>query len=343
MLLFFSLLNALTAQGFSMKAFVTGGNGFVGSFLVEKLLEKGYTVKCLVRKTSNLRWLADLDIECFYGSLSDKNSLRRGIEDCDHIFHVAGVTKARTEAEYFAGNFEGTRNLTDVCVESTGQIERFVNISSQAAVGPSPTMMPIDESHPPNPLTYYGKSKLAAEQYVMQFAETMKITNLRPPAVYGPRETDILEFFRTVRTGIIPQLGGVDKYLSLIHVRDLVRGILMATENPAGAGKTYFLTSVKPYSWKEISQIALKVFGKKGIRIPVPLMVIRGIAVVSEGIAAMTKKPALVNQQKIIEMKQDFWTCSPDKAKRELGFESEIGLEDGIRETITWYKNHRWL
>lgn len=326
-----------------MKAFVTGGNGFVGSFLVEKLLEKGYTVKCLVRKTSNLRWLADLDIECFYGSLSDKNSLNRGIEDCDYIFHVAGVTKARTEAEYFAGNFEGTRNLADVCLENTGQIKRFVNISSQAAVGPSPTMMPIDESHTPNPLTYYGKSKLAGEQYVMQFTEKMKITNLRPPAVYGPRETDILEFFRTVKTGVIPQLGGVDKYLSLIHVKDLVRGIHMAAENPVATGKTYFLTSAEPYSWKEISRIALKIFGKKGFRIPVPLVVIKGVAVVSEGIAAMTKKPALINQQKIIEMKQDFWTCSPDKARKELGFESEIGLEEGIRETIIWYKNQRWL
>jgi len=326
-----------------MKVFVTGATGFVGSFLVEKLLEKGYQVRCLVRKTSNLRWLADLEIECFYGSLKDKNSLRRGIEECSYVYHVAGVTKARTEAEYFEGNFEGTKNLTDVCLEKAGQIKRFVNISSQAAVGPSPTLIPIDETHPPNPLTYYGKSKLAGEAYVMQFTGNLKINNLRPPAVYGPRETDILEFFRTVKSGIIPQLGGVDKYLSLIHVRDLVRGILMAAESPDTEGETYFLTSPKPYSWKEVSETALRIFGKKGFRIPVPLLAIRGVAAVSEGISMITKKPALVNRQKIIEMKQDFWTCSPDKARKTLGFEAEISLEDGIRETLTWYKNHKWL
>jgi len=343
MLLFFSLLNGSKRAGIHMQVFVTGGTGFVGSFLIETLLEKGYKVRCLVRKTSNLQWIADLDVECFHGSLNDKNSLKKGIEDCEYIYHVAGVTKARTEAEYFEGNYEATKNLIDVCLENNGQISRFVNISSQAAVGPSPTMIPIDEEHPPNPLTYYGKSKLAGEQYAMQFTDQLNLTNLRPPAVYGPRETDILEFFRTVKTGIIPQLGGVDKYLSLIHVRDLARGILMAAESPKAVGQTYFLTSTKPYSWKEISEITLKILGKKGIRIPVPLILIRGVAAVSEGIAAFTRKPALVNHQKVIEMRQDFWTCSPEKARKELGFESEIPLDEGIRETLNWYKDHRWL
>jgi nucleoside-diphosphate-sugar epimerase len=326
-----------------MKIFVTGGTGFVGSFLVEKLVEKGHRVRCLVRKTSNLRWLADLDVECFHGSLKDKNSLKRGIEGCSHIYHVAGVTKARTEAEYFEGNFDGTKNLVDICVESNDQVQRFINISSQAAIGPSPTLIPIDETHAPDPLTYYGKSKLAAEQYVLQFTNKLNITNLRPPAVYGPRDTDILEFFRTVRTGIIPQLGGVDKYLSLIHVRDLVRGILIAGQSEKAVGETYFLTSPKPYSWKEVSETTLRILGKKGIRVPVPLLAIKGVAAVSEAVSALTKKPALVNNQKVIEMEQDFWTCSPDKARRELNFEAEIPLEDGVRETLTWYKNHKWL
>ncbi len=131
--------------------------------------------------------------------------------------------------------------------------------------------------------------------------------------------------------------------MSLIHVRDLVRGILIAAENSAAEGKTYFLTSSKPYSWREISEITLRTLGKKGIRIPVPIIVIKGVASISEAVSRVTGKPALVNHQKIIEMKQDFWTCSPDKARKELGFESEITLEDGIRETLNWYKDHRWL
>jgi len=342
MLLFFRLLNRARCR-YVMNVFMTGATGFVGSFLAESLLKKGHKIKCLVRKESNLRWIADLNVECYYGSLFDQNSLQRGIEDCELIFHVAGATKARTEADYFKANYEGTENLVITCLKNKEAIKRFINISTQAAVGPSPTIIPIDESHEPNPLTYYGKSKLAAEQYVMQYVDALPITNIRPPAVYGPRDTDVLEFFRTVKMGLIPQLGGVDKYLSLIHVRDLVRGIIIAAEAPNAVGKTYFITSPKPYSWEEIATITLKVLDKKGYRISVPLGLMKGIAAVSESIAKISRRQALVNKQKIIEMEQNFWTCSPDRAHKELGFLAEIEPEAGIKETITWYKENKWM
>lgn len=326
-----------------MKVFITGATGFVGSFLAESLVQAKHEVRCLVRKESNLRWIADLDVECFYGSLSDKESLIRGIKDCDVVYHVAGVTKARTEEEYLKNNFEGTKNLLDAALKYRKKISRFLYVGSQTAIGPSPTIIPIDETHPPNPLTFYGKSKLAGENYVRDHIPKIPITIVRPPAVYGPRDTDILEFFRTVKMGIIPQLGGKEKYLSLIHVKDLVRGILIAAESDKAIGETFFITSPEPYAWGEISRISLKVLQKKGIRLPIPLSLMKAIAVVSEGISSMTKKPALINNQKVIEMKPDFWTSSPDKAKRVLGFEAEINLENGIRETLIWYKEHKWL
>jgi nucleoside-diphosphate-sugar epimerase len=326
-----------------MKVFMTGATGFVGSFLTESLIQAKNEVRCLVRKESNLRWIADLDVDCYYGSLFDLDSLIRGMDGCDAVYHVAGVTKARTEDEYFRGNYEGTKNVIDAAMKHKKKITRFVHVSSQAAVGPSPTIIPIDESHPANPLTYYGKSKWAAEEYVCSLLGKIPITIVRPPAVYGPRETDILEFFRTVKFGLIPQLGGTDKYLSLIHVKDLVRGIIMAGEHEKSIGNTYFITSPEPYSWEEISRITLNILQKRGFRVPVPIPVIKTVAAISEGLATLTKKPALVNKQKIIEMEQDFWTCSPKKANEELGFEAEIGLENGIRETLIWYKEQKWL
>lgn len=326
-----------------MKVFITGATGFVGSFLAESLVEAQHEVRCLVRKTSSLRWIADLDIDCFYGSLFDKKSLVRGMEDCDIVYHVAGVTKARTKEEYFRANYEGTKNIVDAALEHKKKITKLIYVSSQTAVGPSPTLIPIDESHPPNPITDYGRSKLAAEEYVKSVMKHLPMTIVRPPAVYGPRDTDILEFFRTVKLGIIPKLGGAEKYLSLIHVRDLVRGILLAAQNDKTNGETYFLTSPEPYAWDEVSRITLKVLQKRGINLPVPIALMKGIAFLSEALSALTKKPALVNKQKVIDMEQNFWTCSPNKAKNDLGFEAEIKLENGIRETLIWYKEQKWL
>ncbi len=276
-----------------MKVFITGATGFIGSFLAEALIQAGHQVTCLVRKQSNLRWIADLDIECFYGSLIDKNSLIRGLEGADMVYHLAGVTKARTKDEYFQGNFEGTKNLIDAAVKHKKTIKRFVLVSSQTAVGPSPTLIPIDENHPANPLTDYGKSKWAAEEYAIAMMDKINLTILRPPAVYGPRDTDILEFFRTVKFGIIPKLGGADKYLSLIHVKDLVRGIMMAAENEKSIGKVYFLTSPEPYAWDEISKITLKILQKKGINVPIPVGLMKGIAYFSEGLSSLQKNQPL--------------------------------------------------
>ena len=326
-----------------MKVFMTGATGFVGSFLAETLCQANHEVRCLVRKESNLRWIADLDVECYYGSLFDLDSLVRGMEGCDCVYHAAGVTKARTKEEYFRVNYEGTKNILNAALKHKQKISRFVHVSSQTAVGPSPTIIPIDESHPANPITYYGESKWAAEEYIGSLHNKLPITIVRPPAVYGPRDEDILEFFRTVKFGLIPQLGKADKYLRLIYVKDLVRGILMAGENENSVGKTYFITSPKPYSWEEISRLTLDILQKRGFRVHIPVSLIKIVAGASEALASLTKKPALVNKQKVIDMEQNFWTCSPKKAQKELGFTAEIGLETGIRETLTWYKEHKWL
>ena len=322
---------------------MTGATGLVGSFLAEALIQKKHNVRCLVRKESNLRWIADLDVDCFYGSLFDKDSLKRGIEGAQIIIHVAGVTKARTENDYFKANFEGTKNLVDVCLKYPESIKKFVNISSQTVVGPSPTIIPIDETYEPKPLTFYAKSKLAAEQYVLEQKKKMPVINLRPSGVYGPRDTDILEFFKIVKKGIIPQLGGVDKYLSLIHTRELARGIIMAMGSAKAKGKTYFLADEKPYSWKDVSDTTLRVLGKKGFRVPVPLSILKGVSFLGEGIASLTKKPALINSQKILEIEPDFWTCSAEKAFKDFGFRSEMSLEEGITDTLAWYKEHKWM
>jgi nucleoside-diphosphate-sugar epimerase len=326
-----------------MRVLVTGATGFIGSFVANALLDKGYEVRCLVRTTSNLHWIADMDVECYYGSLFDKGSLREGLKEVDYVYHIAGVTKARTEEEFLQGNLEATRNLLNAVLEADLKLKRFLHVSSLAAVGPSPTILAINEDQEPQPLTWYGKSKLAAEELLMEHAKKLPLTIVRPPVVYGPRDKDVLEFFKTVRRGIIPQLQGRDKYASLIFVKDLAEGIITAAESDKSQSRKYFMADPEPYSYDEFARIILDVLGKRGVRIPVPLPLLTGVAALSERFAQLTKSSTILNRQKVIEMEQDFWVCSPARAKKDLNFETSHTLQQGVEETINWYVRHNWL
>ncbi len=326
-----------------MNILITGATGFVGSFLAEKLLEKGHRVRTLVRTTSNLHWIADLNVECFYGSLSDKDSLSHAIKDMDYIYHLAGVTKARNTDDYYRVNYEGTKNLIDVIRAGKVSLNRLLVTSSQAAVGPSPGLYAIDEKSEPHPLTDYGRSKLKAEQYALAHKKEIPITVVRPPAVYGPRDTDVLQLFKTFKKGLIPKLGGTDRYLSLIHVYDLVDGMILAAERKKSLGRTYFLANPQPYSIDRLAELTLQYFGKRGFRINIPVFAMEGIASLSEGISKLTGKPSILNSQKVLEMKPEFWICSPQRAMLDFNFKTRISLEEGIVLTLKWYEEQGWL
>lgn len=205
----------------SSKALVTGANGFVGSHLVEALLHRGYRVRCLVRKTSNLRWLSGLNVEYVYCDIAEKDSLRDAVRGVDFVFHCAGLTKARNREEYFKANAEGTKNLVEVCLKHNPELKRFVYVSSQAAVGPGSDEKPLNEEAPCRPVTHYGESKLEGEKIVLAYVSRLPITIVRPPAVYGPRDTDILGFFKVANSRFRVSFGLGQSFLSLVYVKDL--------------------------------------------------------------------------------------------------------------------------
>ena len=326
-----------------MKILLTGANGFIGSFLTEKLVNKKYDVNCLVRSSSNIRWIANLNIQFLYGDLNDKKTLRNAIRGVDIIYHLAGVTKAGWKSEYENGNYTGTKNLVDTILESGTKLKRFVFAGTQAAYGPSDSLRPIDENKTRLPLTDYGFSKLKAQQYVESKMDQIPVTIVVPPAVYGPRDNDVLEFFKTVKMGIIPQLGGKDKYASIIHVDDLTDGIIQAAESKNSIGQAYFLANPKPVAWSEIARITLDQLGKRAIRINIPYALVSTIAAFTEIQSRITRKPNILSRQKLIEMRQDFWICSSQKAKKDFGFEPKINIEEGIKDTLAWYVAHNWL
>jgi dihydroflavonol-4-reductase len=326
-----------------VKALVTGATGFIGSHLVEFLLKKNYTVRCLLRKTSSTVWLKNLPVEFVYGDLFSEDALREAVQGVEIIFHSAGVTKAKTKEEYYRGNATGTKNLLEAVRRQNPALKRFVHVSSQAAVGQSATKAPITEDAPAHPITTYGRSKWQAEEECLRMMPGLPITILRPPVVYGPRDKDVFEFFSTMKKGLQPIVGFGEKYVSMIHVGDLVRGFAMAAESPVAQGQTYFISSKQIYDWRQIGDATKRIMDRFVLRIRIPEPGVYVVAAFAELFSRFSTKPALINFEKARDMVQDYWTADASKAKRDFGFEQEISLERGIEDTVRWYKVQGWL
>ncbi|MBN1155633.1 NAD(P)-dependent oxidoreductase [candidate division KSB1 bacterium] len=326
-----------------MKSLVTGSNGFIGSHLVDYLLTKGHQVRCLVRKTSNLQWIHHLPVEFVYGDITATETLPPAVEGVDYVFHLGGTVRVAHESEFLRINHGGTINLLKACAEFNPQLKRFVFASSQAAAGPSNSMTPVRECDEAKPISRYGRSKRVAEEAVLDFAEKIPATIVRPPSVYGERDDDFLELFNYVNRGIKMLVGRGDKYISLIYIGDLVRGIYSAALSERSIGEIYFLTDMKPHSSNEIETEIARALNKKPFTIRFPELLIDLYAFVGETMARMRGRVAIVNKDKALEMKQSYWLVDGSKAKSHLDFKTEMSLEAGMKKTAQWYIEQGWL
>ena len=324
-------------------AFVTGATGFIGSHLVERLLSKGYHVRCLVLNPKRPGFLKDLPIEIFEGDLFSIAALEKGIEGAQYVYHIAGAVAAKSKGDFFRFNQIGTKNVIEAVARVNPNVKKFIHISSQTAVGPGCGTTPVNESVTPKPLTTYGKSKLASEQEVLKFKDRIPVTILRVSAVYGPRDTATFDYFKSAYMGLELLIGFHDTYVSLVHSTDLVTGIILAGEKQIANGQIYFLGSEQYYTWNEIGFITKNVLNKKLFRVRVPKPLVFVIAGISGTLSKFKAKPSVLNFEKAYDLTQENWCCDISKAKKELGYKQEVSLEEGIRETVKWYLDNKWM
>lgn len=324
-------------------AVVTGGNGFVGSHLVDYLLEQNFAVRCITRKSSDLKWLKGKDVEIIDSGLFDKEGLRKAFTGASYLYHVAGVVKSKKPEGYFKGNVETTRTLLETAVEFKNSFKKILIVSSQTAGGPSLDGEPVTEAIEPHPITTYGRSKLEEEKVASEFFNELPITICRAPAVYGERDTEILIFFKTYHTGIFTTIGLDLKHINLIHVKDLVRGFYLAAISERAKGEIYFITSEKIYTWDEIGKVTEKALNRHALHIIVPHFLVYGIAAVAQFFSIFSSKAATLNLEKARDITQKDWICSSQKAFDHFGYKQEISLEEGIKRTVNWYREMKWI
>ena len=317
---------------------VTGGTGFIGSHLLDRLVALGRPVRCLVRRTSSLAGLPP-GVEIAQGDLESGAGLVEAVRGVDTVIHLAGVTKARTPGDYDRGNAAATRQLA----LAAGAVSRFVHVSSLAAAGPSPADRALTEDDPPHPVSLYGRSKLAGEQMVRQSVIAKKLVIVRPPVVYGPRDRDVFQMIRAVSRGWMLQIGRVRRYFSLVYVADLVDGLIAAADRADAGGGMFYIAHVTPVSWDEFGSVAARLMGRRMRALAIPEKTAYTAGWCAEQWSRLTGKPGILSRDKVVEACCAGWVCSPDRACRELDFCASTGLEDGLRRTLDWYKEAGWL
>ena len=319
-----------------MKVLVTGGTGFLGSHLVDALIKKSYSVKCLVRNPNNPRWLNNIKCEVVKGDCVSKECLYNIVSDVDYVFHLAGLVRAKNTKELAKTNADGTKNLIEAVFEKNRNVKKFVYVSSQAAAGPSVNKKPKIESETPNPVSEYGRSKLFGEIETLKFKDKLPVVILRPPAIYGPRDKDVFVFFEQVKKGLffLPQK---EKLINICYVSDIVDGIISAAESENTKGQTYFIGDDTIYSWQNLGEILIKIINPKTKVLKLPKFVFYVSAFFSEIFSKIKNEPALISFDKLNEIKQDSWLFSTEKAKKDFKYNPKISLEEGIKITNNWY------
>lgn len=327
-----------------MKVLVTGGSGFLGSHVAEQLSQAGHTVRALVRKSSNTKFLAGLSgVELAYGSVEDKDSVAKAAEGVDAVIHSAGLVKAKDVAEFDATNVQGTRNLLEVALDRRKEIRRFVFVSSLAAHGPSTDGSPNPDGHEPTPVTNYGRSKLAAERLVVAAKDDLAVTAIRPPAIYGPRDTEFIAFFEALKMGVITQMGGGKQKLSIVHGADAARACILATQKDHQSGRAYFIEDGGTYTVDEMASLFQEGTGKRAVRIPVPTPILYAAAFGNELLVKMTGKARIFTRDKVNELLAPHWVCSSAPIREELGWAPTLAWAEGSKATAAWYRENGWL
>jgi nucleoside-diphosphate-sugar epimerase len=314
---------------------VTGGTGFIGSHLLDKLSALGEPARCLLRRKARPRRLP-AGIQAAYGDLTSGEGVEQAVSGADTVIHLAGVTKALATRDYYAGNVRATQTLLRALA---GRAVRLVHVSTLAAIGPSRDGAPVDEDAQPRPLTHYGKSKLEAERTVRALAPDAVI--VRPAVVYGPRDTDVFQILRSISKGWLLEIAGGERWFSAIYVKDLVEGLLAALRG--APGRTYFLAHPQPVSWSELSAAAAGIMDRRPRVVRVPPLVAYAVGLGAEAWSRVTRQPGIVSREKVAEARCRWWTCDTRRAAAELGFEARTPLATGLAETLAWYKEAAWL
>ena len=312
---------------------ITGASGFIGSFLCEESLKRGFSTWAALRATSSRRWLQKPDLQFITLDLTNRTALRQQLKGCgvrfDVVIHAAGATKCLKAEEFDFHNYQCTRNLVEALMEADLMPHQLIYLSSLSATYGST----------------YGNSKLKAEQWLHDTldASSTGLVVFRPTGVYGPREKDYFMMAQSIARHVDFSVGFEPQILTFVYVNDLVGAIMAAVERGVSEG-TFNVTDGGEYASRTFSDLIQQELGVKHVvHITAPLWLLKVISVISEEWGKLTGKPSTLNRDKYKMMAQRDWRCDIRPMIEVLGYQPQWQLPRGVKETIAWYKKENWI
>ncbi|MCK5796396.1 MAG: NAD(P)-dependent oxidoreductase [Deltaproteobacteria bacterium] len=330
-------------SGAPTKVAITGGTGFLGSHLVARLTHLGYRVTCITRSTSNTRWIDPAETAIVpLDLLGDRDTLAQALDGQKVVFHVAGAVKALNYAAFLQTNANATEKLIEACLAAAHPPRRVVLVSSVAACGPAPKGERINGTQTPRPITDYGRSKLEGERRALAFKNKIEIVIVRPGAIYGPRDLELLTVFNTAKRSLFPAPKGRGQIVNMAYVTDIAEGIRLAGEAKVASGGVFTLGATREHSVADLAAIFGALLSRRVRVLPIPHVILYLVALGSELWARLRRRPAMLNRQKVPELRAS-WHLDLDAARARLGYAPHVDFPEGARQTLAWYQHKGFM
>lgn len=326
---------------------VTGASGFIGSFIIEEAIKKNYKTFAGIRKNSSLKYLTHPEINFIDLNLSNDAQIDESLQNfakqfgkIDFVIHTAGVTKSINKNDFDDVNFLNTKRFVEALERNNLVPEKFVFISSLAAYGPGIEKEPITNSNKKQPITEYGKSKLKAEAF-LQANTNFPSVIVNPTAVYGPRDKDFFVLLKSISNHIEMYINNDKQLLSFVHVHDLVNAIFIAMESDA-YHQNLIVSDLENYTSRQFNNLVKKHLRVKTISLIIPAFIAHFVAIFSEVAGHIKGRTPLLNRERLKEFKAKNWSVDASNIES-LGYTPKFKLDQGIENTIDWYKKNGWM
>ncbi|GAB6394224.1 MAG: NAD-dependent dehydratase [Bacteroidales bacterium] len=317
------------------KVLITGASGFIGGFLVEEALGRGYETWAGVRAGSSRARLQDSRIRFIDLQYNDVAALTAQLKDFanehgawNYVIHNAGITKTSDKKKFFRVNAAYTGRLIEALAAADCKPEKFLLMSSLSVR---------------NPDTAYGRSKLEAEK-LLRNQTSFPYVILRPTGVYGPGDKDYFMAIKSIQSGFDFAAGFTPQRLTFIYVKDLAKVAFAVLENASAVNTYFFVADGDVHTDAAFARLVQAALGKKRVwRIRVPLGLVYLICLLSEWIGKILGKSMTLNSDKYLILRQRDWTCDITPLRDAINFTAAYPLQRGLEESIAWYRKAGWL